>query len=334
MAARPHPPASVVITGTGSFTPAYVLTNLELAQRVDTSDEWIRGRTGILERRIAAPNEAASDLAVPAARAALENAGLQPADIDLIIVATMTPDSAAPSTACIVQDKLGIGRTAAFDINAACSGFVYALETGSALIRSGSFRRALIIGTEKLSSLVDWSDRTTCVLFGDGAGAVVLERSAESGRGILDSLLFAQGSLGELLMVPAGGSRMPASLETLRDGQHYLKMRGKEVFKVAVRNVEDVVTELLARQNLKPSDVDLFVPHQANSRIIESLAGYLGVPKERFVINLERYGNTSAASIPLALDEAVRSGRLRTGHLCVFVGFGAGFTWGATLVRW
>lgn len=329
-----QPADSVIVTGTGSYAPARILTNQELAESVDTSDTWIRERTGILERRIAAPDEAASDLAVPAAQAAMAAAGLSPDAIDLVIVATMTPDAPAPSTACYVQEKLGLSRAAAFDVSAACSGFVYALETGAALVRAGTATRALVIGAEKLSSLVDWKDRTTCVLFGDGAGAVVLERLPVPCRGLLRSRLYAQGGLADLLMVPAGGSRLPASEQTIALGQHHLKMRGREVFKVAVRNVEEVVTELLACENLLPSDVDLFIPHQANVRIIESLAGYLRVPRERFFMNLERYGNTSAASIPLALDEAVRSGRLKRGDTCVLVGFGAGFTWGASLLRW
>jgi 3-oxoacyl-[acyl-carrier-protein] synthase III len=323
-----------VIAGTGSYTPARILHNLELAKMVETSDEWIRDRTGISERRIAAPDEAASDLALFAAQKALADASLTAADIDLIIVATMTPDHTAPSTACFVQQRLGIQNAAAFDVAAACSGFVYALETGAALIRCGTAKRALIIGAEKLSSVVDWKDRTTCVLFGDGAGAVVLEAGTTHGSGLLRSVLHAQGSLADLLIIPAGGSRQPTTAETLAAGGGFLKMRGREVFKHAVRNVEEVVTELLSREGLKAEDVDLFVPHQANMRIIESLAGYLKVPMDRFVVNLERYGNTSAASVPLALDEAARSGRLKRGHLCVMVGFGAGFTWGASLVRW
>lgn len=323
--------APIAILGTGAHAPAKVLTNEELSRQVDTSDEWILTRTGIRERRISGPGESTSVLATAAAKAALADAGLQPRDIDLLIVATCTPDMPMPSTACLVQTALGLGeRTACVDLNAACTGFVYAIDHAWALLSSGRYRHALVIGAEKISTLVDWSDRTTCVLFGDGAGAVVLgpARPGSPSR-IIDAQLGAIPGTAELLSVPGGGSS-PASPEAPR----WVAMKGKEVFKFAVRGMEEVARDLLARNNLAASDLALVVPHQANLRIIHALAQYLELPYERVLINVDRYGNTSAASIPIALDEARRSGRLKSGDLLLLVAFGAGLTYGGALVRW
>lgn len=320
-------PSPIAILGTGSHAPARVLTNDELSRQVETSDEWIVTRTGIRERRIAGPGEPTSLLAAAAARAALADAGLQPADIDLLIVATCTADMPMPSAACLVQTALGIGeRAACVDLNAACTGFVYALDHAWALLSTGRYRHALVIGAEKISSLLDWSDRTTCVLFGDGAGAVVLGPARRDGSGMVDVRLGAIPGTADLLAVPGGS---PAD-----DTPRRVVMKGKEVFKFAVRGMEEVTRDLLARNHLSASDLTLVVPHQANLRIIHSLAQYLELPYERILVNVDRFGNTSAASIPIALDEARRSGRLKSGDLVLFVAFGAGLTYGGALVRW
>ncbi|MFI5337144.1 MAG: beta-ketoacyl-ACP synthase III [Opitutales bacterium] len=327
--------ASVIIAGVGSYTPARVLTNAELSKMVDTTDEWIRSRSGIGERHIAAENEATSDLAIQAAQRALDDAKTQAADIDLLIVATCTPDMPLPSTACIVQHRLGIPPHATcFDIVAACSGFLYALEVAYGLLQTNRYKRALIIGAEKLSAFTDWSDRSTCVLFGDGAGAAVLTKVDQPGIGILGSDLGADGEFVDNLYVPNGGSRCPASSKTVENRGHFIKMNGREVFKSAVRVMETVSREMLEQHHLSPDQINLVIPHQANIRIIESLAGSLGIPMDRVAVNLERYGNTSSASIPLALDEARRSGRIKPGDLTLMVAFGAGLTYGAALVRW
>ena len=325
-------PSPIAILGTGSHVPARVLTNEELSRQVETSDDWIVTRTGIRERRISSGREESSAaLAAHAARAALADAGLAPSDIDLLIVATCTPDQPMPSTACLVQTTLGLGeRTACVDLNAACTGFVYALDHAWALLSTGRYRHALVIGAEKLSSLVDWNDRTTCVLFGDGAGAVVLGPARTgSGSRIIDAQLGAIPGTADLLAVPGGGSAPSGA-----DAPRCIAMKGKEVFKFAVRGMEEVARDLLARNKLSGSDLALVVPHQANLRIIHSLAQYLELPYERVFVNVERYGNTSAASIPLALDEARRAGRLQSGDLLLFVAFGAGLTYGGALVRW
>ena len=315
------PPSSIVILGTGSYAPERVMTNDELAHRVATSDEWIRSRSGIRERRIAAPGEATSDMAVQAARRALGDANVEAGDIDLLIVATFTPDLLLPSAACIVQNKLGLSPAAAsFDVNAACSGFIYALDAGCAMLASGRYHKALVVGVEKLSPVVDWSDRTTCVLFGDGAGAAVLGVGKEPGRGLLGTNLGALGNSVDLLYIPAGGQ--------------FIRMKGREVFKAAVRAMEDISRSILEQHGLNGSNIALVIPHQANLRIIEALAEYLEMPMDRFFVNVDRYGNTSAASIPMALDEARRAGRIKSGDLILLVAFGAGLTYGSALIRW
>ena len=314
------------ISGTGSYLPERILTNDELERMVDTSDEWIRTRTGIVERHIAADNEMASDLALNASRNALAAAGIQAAELDLIILATTTPDVIFPSTACILQDKLGVGGCPAFDVQAVCSGFVYALATADMFVRAGKCRNALVVGTEIYSRILDWSDRSTCVLFGDGAGAVVLTQSDQPG--ILSSHLHADGSHRETLAVPAnicGGK--------LR-GTPFVMMEGNAVFKFAIKVLEEVVEEALAENDLQASDIDWLIPHQANIRIIQSTAKKLGIPMEKVIITLDKHGNTSAASIPLALDIAVRDGRIKPGQHVLLEGVGGGFTWGSALIRW
>ncbi len=320
------------IAGTGSYVPERVLTNRDLERMVATSDAWIVDRTGIRERRIAAPGEACSDLGVRAAEVALQAAGVDAAELDLILVATCTGDAPLPSTACIIQHRLGAVRAAACDLGAACCGFVYALAVGDAYVKTG-FRHVLVVGAEVMSMITDWTDRNTCVIFGDGAGAVVL--TAEEGeRGILSSHLHSDGSLWELICVPGGGSRIPPSEKMLAEGLQYMKMKGNETFKVAVKTLEDSAREALSANNLSVEDLDLYVPHQANARIISAVAARLGLPMEKVVLNMDRYGNTSAASIPLALDEAVRAGRVGEGSLVMMAAFGSGLTWASSLVRW
>ncbi|MDC4203472.1 MAG: ketoacyl-ACP synthase III [Candidatus Manganitrophus sp.] len=321
------------IIGTGSYVPEARMTNKDLEGKIETTDAWIVERTGIRERRIASKDEAASDLAFQAARKALEAAQVAPEEIDLIVLATSTPDMFFPSTACIVQDKLKATRAAAFDLSAACSGFVYALAVGEQYIRSGTYQKVLVIGTEIMSRLINWTDRTTCVIFGDGAGAVLLAPSA-SESGILSTHLHSDGSLWDLICVPGGGSAIPPSEKMLAEQLNTIKMKGNETFKVAVRSLEEVAWEALRANDFLPSDVSFLVPHQANLRIIRAVADRLQLPMERVVINLDRYGNTSAASIPLALDEAVREGRIKKGDMLLFLAFGGGLTWGASLVRW
>ena len=326
---------SVIIAGVGSYAPARVLTNDELSKMVDTSDEWIRSRSGIRERRIAAADEACSDLAIKAARAALEDAKVSASEIDLLIVATASPDQPLPSTACIVQHKLGVpAHATCFDIAAACSGFLYALEIAYGQLLTNRYQRALIIGAEKLSAVTDWKDRTTCVLFGDAAGAAVLMKGSQPGVGILGSDLGADGEFADNLYITAGGSRCPASAKSVEEGGHFIRMNGREVFKSAVRVMETVAREMMEQHHLTPDQISLVIPHQANIRIIESLASSLGMPMEKVYVNLDRFGNTSSASIPLALDEARRSGRIKPGDLTLLVAFGAGLTYGATLIRW
>ncbi len=327
--------ASVIIAGVGSYAPEKVLTNADLSKIVDTSDEWIFSRSGIRERRIAAPDEACSDLAVKAAIAALADAKMKASDIDLLIVATASPDTPLPSTACYVQHKLGVpAHATCFDIAAACSGFLYALEIAYGQLLTNRYKRALIIGSEKLSSVTDWTDRTTCVLFGDAAGAAVLHKVDQPGIGILGSDLGADGEFADNLYISAGGSKRPADAQSVAERAHCIRMNGREVFKSAVRVMETVAREMMEQHNLTPDQINLVIPHQANIRIIESLASNLKVPMERVYVNLDRYGNTSSASIPLALDEARRAGRIKPGDLTLLVAFGAGLTYGATLIRW
>jgi len=327
-------PASIILRGLGAYAPAKRLSNDDLTHLVDTSDEWIRSRTGISERRVAAHLENASDMGVEAARKALAQANLTPADVDLLIVGTMTPDLPFPSTACLIQNKLGLRPIPAFDVGAACSGFLYILDIGTAMLRQGPYRNALVIGAEKMSAVLDWQDRTTCVLFGDGAGAAVLTPSAEKDAGVMGSVLRTDGGDMRLLHMPGGGSACPATHASVDERKHYLKMNGKEVFKIAVREMEQVLRDLLAQHHVTAAQIACVVPHQANIRIIEALAQRLELPLDRFVINIDRYGNTSAASIPLALAEAQEAGRLRAGEYVALVAFGAGLTWGATLLKW
>jgi 3-oxoacyl-[acyl-carrier-protein] synthase-3 len=329
------PVRSTAILGTGSYAPERVLANGELSQLVDTSDEWIRSRSGIRERRIAAADEATSGMAVQAARRALEDAGVEAGEIDLLIVATVTPDFPMPATACLVQHKLGVpSASACFDVNAACSGFIYALDIACAMVASGRHRKALVIGAEKLSSVVDWKDRGTCMLFGDGAGAAVVGAVAKPGVGLIGARLGTLGEYAELLQIPGGGSRTPASAKSLARGDLHIKMKGKEVFKLAVRLMEEAARDILEQHGLAATQIGLVIPHQANLRIIESIAQCLELPVDRFFVNVDRYGNTSAASIPIALDEARRAGRIKAGELTLLVAFGAGLTYGSALIRW
>ncbi|RRD40999.1 ketoacyl-ACP synthase III [Leptotrichia sp. OH3620_COT-345] len=319
------------ILGTGSYLPEKVLTNDDLAKMVDTNDEWIRTRTGIIERRIVAEDEATSDLAYKAAKSAIEDAGINKDEIELIIVATMTPDHVTPSTAAIVQDRLGI-RAAAFDLSAACTGFVYAYTTGYSFIRAGIYKKVLVIGAEAMTRTIDWEDRGTCILFGDGAGAVVLGET-DSG-GFIASNLVADGSGACELMIPSGGSRKPVSIETIKNKEIYMQMNGREIFKFAVKVFPETVENVLEQGNITADDVDLFIPHQANIRIIESIAKRFKQSMDKFYVNLQKYGNTSAATIPIAIDEANKEGRLKKGDKLVAVGFGGGLTYGSVLFEW
>lgn len=321
------------ITAVGAYAPPSMLTNFDLEKIVDTSDEWIRTRSGISTRHIADANTATSDIAVEAAKQALERAHLAADEIELIVMATCTPDYPLPSTACVVQHRLGASRAAAFDLSAACTGFVYSLNTAHALVASGQFSNALVIGADTLSKVTDYTDRSTCVLLGDGAGAAVLQHVPE-GRGFLSFHLGADGSGAELLMIPAGGSRQPSTAETIQNRQHFIRMSGNEVFKFAVRVMEEAVITALDRAGLTTDDVKLIVPHQANIRIIDAAIKRLSIPLDRWVINIGHYGNTSAATIPLAMNEAYEAGRVHEGDAVVFVGFGGGLTWGASVLRW
>ena len=322
----------VSITGIGSKAPERVMTNDEIAQMVDTSDEWIMERTGIRERRVAAPEEALSDLALPSALDALEQAGVQPSAVDLIVVATVTPDMMFPSTGAILADKLGAKDAAAYDLSAGCTGFVYAIAQAHAMVATGLAEHALVVGGDVLSKIVDWEDRSTCVLFGDGAGAVVLQKVPEGG--FLGFELGADGAGGPELYMPAGGSRAPASAETVAGRQHYAKMNGREVFKFATRILVDSAEKVLHECDVQVDDVDVYVPHQANVRIIDYARKKLGIPEEKTVLNVDRYGNTSSGSIPLALEDANVDGRLAPGEMVLMTGMGAGLTWGSALIEW
>jgi len=322
----------VGIIGVGEYLPKKVLTNADLEKMVDTSDEWITTRTGIKQRRLAAKDEATSDLAIKAARQALRDAHLKPEDIDLVIVATITPDSSFPSVACILQNALAIKNAACFDVSAACAGFVYALSVAQQFIACGAYKNALVVGAEKLSSVTDWKDRNTCVLFGDGAGAVVV--SGVKSGGILSFYLDSDGSKKHLLMMPAGGSRMPASRQTLAKRLHYLKMEGNELFKLAVTLMAQAAQEALKRAGLECKDLDLVIPHQANIRIIMAMAKKLGLPKEKIYLNIEKYGNMSSASTATALVEAVKKGKIKKGDIVLLDAFGAGLVWGSCVLKW
>lgn len=321
------------ITGTGSFAPKKIITNVDLEKLVDTSDNWIIERTGIKERRIAEKGQTTSDLAYEAGKKALKAAGIGAQDLDLILVATMTPDTILPSMGCVLQEKLGAKKAAAFDIAAACSGFIYGMSVADAFIKSGAYKNILLVGAEVLSRFTDWEDRTTCILFGDGAGAVVIQRHAGK-RGILSTHLHSDGAFGDLLYVPAGGASHPPSHDTIRRRMHFIRMKGNETFKAAVRSLEGVVQEALEHNKVKAEEIDFLVPHQANLRIIQAMAQRLNMPMEKVVLTLPKYGNTSAASIPMALDEAVRDGRIKDNHLILFEAFGGGLTWASALVRW
>ena len=321
------------ITGWGMAVPEKVLTNHDLSLMVDTSDEWISSRTGIRERRIANDEETTATLAVDAAIQALEVANLPPHKLNLIIVSTSSPEYQFPATACLVQDRLGAVNAGAFDLSAACSGFIYALDMATQAIRSGSIRNALVIGSETLSRFVNWKDRETCILFGDGAGAFVLQASEEPG-GLLSAILRSDGSGGNSLSLPAGGSRLPASASTVAQGLHYIQMNGREVFRFATRVMAHASQEAVDAAQLKMEDIDLIIPHQANSRIIEAAARGLNFPLERVIVNVDKYGNTSTASIPIATCEAIQNNRLLPGNRAILVGFGAGLTWGAAVIQW
>ena len=322
----------VSITGIGSYAPERVLTNRELSRMVETSDAWIVDRTGIRERRIAAPEEALSDLCLPAAKQALAEAEVEPRSLELIIVATVTPDMAFPSTAAILADRLGAPDAAAYDLSAGCTGFVYALAQAYGMVAGGLVTRALVVGGDVLSKIMDWSDRRTCVLFGDGAGAVVLDRVAEGG--FIGFELGADGSGGPQLFLPAGGSRAPTSSRTVAEKQHFVQMNGREVFKFATRVLVSSAEKLLAQSGRSVDEVDVYIPHQANVRIIDHAVKRLGIREDRVVVNVDRYGNTSSGSIPLALTEAAAEGRLRKGQLVLMTGMGAGLTWGSSLIEW
>ncbi len=321
------------IIGTGAYAPKRILTNADLEKMVDTNDEWIQQRSGIRERHVVEEGEATSDLAVNAARQALERANLVPEDIEMIVVGTTTPDHFFPTTANIVQQRLGCRRVGSVDVLAACAGSIYSLMIGSKFIEAGKYRRVLCIGAESLSRITDFTDRGTCVLLADAAGAAVLEAS-EDGSGIIDADLYSDGQYAELLHMPGGGARHPATRETVDARMHYAKMKGSEVFKVAVRMFVDCAETILARHKLGPDDVDLFIPHQANLRIIEAAAKRVGLPMEKVFTNVDRYGNTGAASVYVALEEALAAGRIKKGDRILMAAFGGGFAWGAALIRW
>ncbi|MGB3561466.1 MAG: beta-ketoacyl-ACP synthase III [Thermoanaerobaculia bacterium] len=320
--------------GTGRAVPDRVLTNAELEKMVDTTDEWIMERTGIKERRIAAADESLSDFALPAAERALESAGISGSEVDMVICATVSPDMAFPATATLIQDRIGAPGAAAFDLSAACTGFIYGMGIASQFLETGWARTALVVGGEVLSKITDWTDRNTCVLFGDGAGAVVLQATDEDERGVLGVAMHSDGSLGDLILLPGGGSLNPQSTEVLDQNLNFLKMKGNETFKIAVRSLAEVSDEVLSRNGLKHEDVDWFIPHQANRRIIDAVGQRLEIREGRTYVNIERYGNTSAASIPIALDELNRDGKISPGDVVLLSAFGSGLTWGAGLIRW
>jgi len=325
---------SAIIKGTGSYLPENILTNKDLEMMVDTSDEWIMTRTGVKERRICPAGMASSDLGVNAALRACKNAGISEREIDLIICSTITPDMPFPSTACIIQDKLGLENIPAFDISAACSGFLYGLEIARNFLINKTYENILIVAAECISRLVDYTDRNTCVLLGDGSGAAIVSYSGRKNAGILGSYLSSSGKYGSLLYTPAGGSLLPASFETVEKKLHYMKMEGSTLFRIAVTAMTDSVERVLENFHLDKSDISLVVPHQANLRIISGVSKNLGIPTEKFYINIEKYGNMSAACVPIALDESARKGLIKKGDFIITVAFGGGLTWGANLIQW
>ncbi len=326
--------SSVVIRAIGSYVPEKRLTNEELSKIVDTNDEWITTRTGIKERRIAGETIQVSDMATEAAKLALERSGVAPEDIDLVIVATLSPETLSPSSACLIQDKLGLRKVPAFDLNAACSGFIYGLDIGKAMLSTGKYRNALVVGVEKLSAFTNMEDRGTCILFGDGAGACVISYVDEPDQGIIDCQLGSDGINARHIVIPAGGSKLPANEQTLKDGSQFLQMNGREVFKVAVRAMGQACEDILKKNDLTSDDITVVIPHQANIRIIEAIASKLELPMDHFFVNIQKYGNTSAASIPIAIDEANIERNFKKGDLILLVAFGAGLTWGASLIKW
>jgi 3-oxoacyl-[acyl-carrier-protein] synthase-3 len=328
-----QPKRTVSIIGTGSYLPEKVVTNADLETLVETTNDWIVSRTGIKERRQAAEGEHTSDLAAKAAEAAMENAGITADEIDLIIVATVTPDMFFPSTACFVQSKIGAKNAACFDVSAACAGFLYALEIAQQFITSHTYDTILVIGAEKLSSIVDWQDRNTCVLFGDGAGAAILRHRGGS-HGVISTFMASDGGLSDILYIPGGGSRYPINKDNADQRLNCIKMNGKETYKHAVTSMLDAANRALAESNLKPSDLACIIPHQANLRIIEAIAHRMDLPLDRFMVNLDRYGNTSAAAVAIALDEANRTGRMEEGDYILLVVFGGGLTWASSVIQW
>jgi 3-oxoacyl-[acyl-carrier-protein] synthase-3 len=327
------PKPIVEISATGRWLPDNIVTNFDLEKQVDTTDEWIRQRTGIVERRIAPPEIGAADMGTEAAKIAMQRAGVHAGEIDLLVVATATPDRLLPATACDIQAMLHAKNAAAFDISAACSGFIYALSVAEGHIAAGRGEIALVISTEKMTGIVDWGDRSTCVLFGDGAGAAVVKKS-ENGRGIVSSFIRSDGTLAELLWRPGGGLKVPFDLAMLDEKSHFVKMAGSEVFKAAVRSMAEAADQALIRAGLTGDDIDLMIPHQANIRIIEATARYAKIPMDKVYVNVDRYGNMSSATVPIALDEAIEQGRVKKGDNILLVAFGAGFTWASAVIRW
>ena len=321
------------ITATAHSTPEGVMTNFDIEKLVDTSDEWIRSRTGITQRHVVSENEASSDISTRIAVSLLKKGGIDPNEIDVIIIGTVTPDHFTPSTAALVQKNIGASNAWGYDLSAACSGFLYGLETGSNFIASGKYKKIMVIGVDIMTSILDFQDRDTCVIFGDGGGGVILEPTS-SKSGIVDSILHMDGSGGEYLIVPGGGSRMPATKKSVDDRAHYIKQDGKTVFKHAVKGMADVSEKILSRNNLTGDDIALFIPHQANKRIIDSAANRCGISEEKVLINIDRYGNTTAGTIPIAINEAINDRRIKDGDYVLLASFGAGFTWGSILLKW
>ncbi|GAN32472.1 MAG: ketoacyl-ACP synthase III [Candidatus Brocadia sp. AMX2] len=321
------------ITGIGSYVPGKVLTNYDLEKMVDTSDDWIIQRTGIRERRIVENGQITSDLATQASLRAMEDAGVSPKDLDMIITSTITPDHIFPSTSCYIQQKIGASRASAFDILAACAGFIYAMSIGQSFVNSGAMETVLVVGAECLSKITDYTDRSTCVLFGDGAGAVIIQKSSTKHE-ILSTSLAADGSQADILIMPGGGAKNPASLASVQQRNHYIQFKGKEVFKLAINNITNLIIETVTKNGLGLEDIDLIIPHQSNLRIIEATMEKLGLPMEKAFVNIDKYGNTSSASIPIAIDEARKEGRLSKGDIVMLVAFGGGLTWGSSVIRW